>query len=1067
MSPLVEEAVDVKLLVEELVRFGWRRGEEYGIKGFRNEYIEWSIFEEKFKEINKNQLGRFEQSKINDILASVKDALKRGSAVEVLNYLKDGIYVRLEKKPYKFDLVDYNNISNNTILVGHEVEFPGSPQNVRPDFVLYINGIPLVVVEVKPFTAMVEDVLSEGLRQLSRYEMDSPELFKFVQLGVVYVGREDSVYRATLPNPSRSERFIPYSRWKPPDSNQYDILDLLRPERLLNLVKWYTFYKGERSDAKVVARYMQYRAAENALRRIKSYLGSNVGKNRGLIWHWQGTGKTYTMFFIAHRFYREYYDRDPLVFFVVDRIELQRQLYEEFIKDIVAPYFSEIIKVIKSIGELRDLLESIKRSEHNRQRIERGIYIVLIQKFRPEDLDIEPIKKREILVLIDEAHRSQYGILGSTLNKILPNAIKIAFTGTPVLNYERNTFRHFSYPDEGELYLDKYFISDSIADGYTVPIVYQVVAEKGGVKLLVDEEEIRKLIDEWIENAKMLGGLVEDVDEEGEEDRASESLFISRQELRRRLNKIKVFLENPERLRALAELIAERVEKDTEWFRYKAMVVAASRLACVRLKKYLDETLSKKYGEDARQWSEVLISYQNNDPEEIREYKTALLERWGKIGVRDVDEVNREIQEVFKERDDPRILIVTDMLITGFDFPRLKVMYLDKPVYGHKLLQTIARVNRPYESGGLKKRFGLVVDSIGLLKHVKESILTYELIGDRVIADDLSKHLVGDVESEFSEFLTKLNELKTKLKSGVQIGRHVVYIDLEEIKTLDREALRKKLEEEVGRQLNVVASGILHASEGFTAAYEVFKLMGDVVHIFDALGNYPKKVDYVGDYRLIRWMYEYVKARIRGRKPPPEFWDYLLNYLYERTYVGEFAKVKEEQVNVNDLVQGIERLSRLEYGSERAYYEIGELIHSLRALLDPANPVHKHLYERVKQLEYEWLTRADFEIQKVLDLAKELLDYSNKIRNLSKAESIREEVKWAVKQRFKVDVELTNFENSLKDVIKNYKGEVYETQLRELKRGLLRDLAKHLKNVDIKEKEKFVEEIIEYIRKIL
>jgi len=1065
MSPLVKEKVDVKLLIEELVKLGWKRGDEYGVKGLRREPIEWPIFEKVFKEIN--ELSSFKPSEVNEILSIVKERLKVASAVEILNYLKDGINVRVSGRPYTFTLIDYENLNNNVFLVGHEVEFPGSPQNSRPDLVLYVNGIPLVAIEVKPFTAIGENALSEGLRQLSRYEADSPDLFRFVQLGVVYVGKEDSVYRATLPNYAKVERFIPCSKWKPPNSNQYDILDLLKPDRLLTVVRWYTFYKGDQGDKKVVARYMQYRASEHALKRADDYLLGRSSKNRGLIWHWQGTGKTYTMFFIAHKFYKRYYDRDPVVFFIVDRKELQRQLYEEFIRDLKAPYFNERIRVIESISELKDLLKSMKESELVKHMIERGVYIVLIHKFRPDELmDIKPIHKEEVLILIDEAHRSQYGILGATLNRVLPGAVKIAFTGTPVLRYERNTFQYFSYPEENELYLDRYFISDSISDGYTIPLVYQVVTEREGVKILVDEEEIKNLIAIWLKNAEVLGGIDEYVDEEVEGEEVNTQFTVTKQEIRRRINKIKVFLENPKRVKALAEFIASRIEDDTEGFKFKAMIVTASKLACVRFKKYLDEALIKRYGECARQWSEVVMSYEHNDPLEILEYRDEVLERWGRIGVRDPNEVNKEIQDVFREGDDPKVLIVTDMLITGFDCPRLKVMYLDKHIYEHKLLQAIARVNRPFTFNGAKKLFGLIVDSVGLIKHAKETILTYDCLRDESVVEDISKNLVKDVEAEFSEFLTTLHELKSKLKDGVNIGVHRISIDLDELKTLDETSLRKRLEESIEPQLKIIALSF-HIPE----CYQVLELMKRIIHLFNALGAHPKKIDYIKDYNLIQWMYEYILCRVRGRKLPKEFWDYLIKHVHERSNIEAFIKVKEEFIDENTITSSIDELEKRLSLKLSPHDVASEVFIGLKALieLEPANPLYKHIYERLKQLEDEWLIKGNVSaLRELLERARDFIKYREEAKKLSKEEKIINDVKQAIMQRFNVDVNLTHFKEALKHIaMELQKGEIFEKHVKELKIGLLKDLAKQLKDVDVKDRAKFIDEVVAYVKQVL
>ena len=218
--------------------------------------------------------------------------------------------------------------------------------------------------------------------------MESPIYLGFVQLAIAYVGREDSVYRPTLPNYKSTRRFIPYSRWRD-ENNKY----LLRPERILELIKWYMFFKE--GGEKIIARYVQYHASERAYKLIREYIEGVSNRNRGLIWHWQGSGKSYTTFFIAYRFFRAFFDRDPIVFFIVDRRELAEQLLKEFIGKLYAKGFNEHVTVIESIEELKQVLKQISESERSRRSIKRGVYITLIQKFRAEDLaDIDPIEKR-------------------------------------------------------------------------------------------------------------------------------------------------------------------------------------------------------------------------------------------------------------------------------------------------------------------------------------------------------------------------------------------------------------------------------------------------------------------------------------------------------------------------------------------------------------------------------------------------------------------------------------------------------------------------------------------------
>ncbi|WP_103287661.1 type I restriction endonuclease subunit R [Candidatus Nitrosocaldus islandicus] len=1064
MSLPVKEAEEVRALLKELEGLGWTDG---GIRGFRSSVVEWSILFDRLREINSDVLEelrkRFGEEAFRGVLSelegSVRDLLERAEDMHILRFLKLGISIRVRGVPVNVRLIDYEDIKRNSLCYAHEVEFQGWPENSRPDVVLYVNGIPLVVLEAK--ASLKPDALEEALGQLARYESNSPELFRFAQLAVAYVGRSDSVYRPALPNRQRASRSIPYTKWGVEgDGTRYDILDLLRPERLLKLIRWYAFFKGK--DKKIVARYMQFWAAERAMERIRGYLEGVEGRNRALIWHWQGSGKTYTMFFIAHQFYQRYHERDPVVFFIVDRLELQRQLYEEFIADLDATGF-ENINVVSTIEELAGVLRGLAESEARGRAIKRGVYVVLVQKFQPERLaEIPQVRKKEVLVLVDEAHRSQYGVLAATMLRKLPNAVRVAFTGTPVFKFERNTFREFAYPDEGELYLHRYFVGDSIKDGYTVPLVYHVVAEAHGSQLNVSEEELRDIVSGWVREAEALGSL-DELAEEAEEGEASYEPMITKQDIRRRLNRIRVFLENPERLKALARHIAKRIEGDTEGFRYKAMVVVASKLACVRMKRALDEALAERYGSSSRGWSEVVMTYSHNDPQEIQEFRRELLERWRSLG--EAEEVNKLIQDSFKERDEPRVLIVTNMLITGFDFPRLRVMYLDKSLYEHRLLQAIARVNRPYRAEGGEKRFGLVVDSVGLLRHVREALLTFEAIGDREVAEDLGRSMLRDLGSMFQEFQEDLKNLKSMLRSGIRTRAGAVTIDIDELKEVFRGgegALIEQREEELKRALNLLA---LSAPE--PEVYRTLELMREVVRLYRALGSYPEKLDYVEDYNLVLGLYEYVWSRLRaGRIPDKRFWERLLAYVQERTEIPEFSLVKEATLDASSLDQA--SLEELRRRLESSMSEVApEAFLSLRSVLELelANPVHRYLYERLKRLEEEWLVSRKLEvIAELARLSSEVEEYMRKAGELGPYERVLSDVRLAVRQRYGVEVRLERFSRELSALPLGPRL-LHESEEKRLKVGLLEDLFRELKGVNTVEKSRLAEELMEYVRR--
>jgi len=1036
----------VDVLEEKLKELGWKK--YVNCSGRRKGIIIDEIFRDALKELNGKELASKGLDKdVDTVLSKVKDVLVRAEPHEFLEYLRDGIYVEVGRKSAKIELIDFQNVENNVFVYCREDLFRGEREDIRLDVTLYINGIPLVVVEAKDPFRLGERAIEEGVSQLMRYERELPELFRYVQIGIAYTDKENSVYLPMSSTLKGRERWR--GRWRN-EKNEYDIYDLLERPRLLDVLEWFVFYKGKTHSSKIIPRYNQYWATKKALERISGYLNDVGEKNRGLIWHWQGSGKTYTMFYIAYQFYKRFRERDPLVFFIVDRRELQRQLYDEFIKDIHAPYFQDVIKIVNSIEELKSILAEMHESEANRQSIKRGVYIALIEKFRPKDFaELEPIRKKEILVLLDEAHRSLYGELGATLNRLLPNAVKFAFTGTPVMKYERNTFELFAYPP-GEFYLDKYFIMDSIRDGYTLPIKYQVVQELSGVRINVSEEEIKGLLEEWSKNAEEIGSLDDFAEEE-------ESLQISatRQEIRSRLNKIKVFLENPNRLKLIAEDIAKRIRDDTEDFKFKAMVVVASRLACVRMKHFLDEALTARYGKEARKWSEVVMTYnENKDPEEIDSYRKKMLETWrggeGR-GVKDWEEANRIIQDRFKEEEYPRILIVTDMLITGFDCPRLKVMYLDKQLYEHRLLQAIARVNRPYGTNGLEKKFGLIVDYAGLLENVKETISRYEML-DKETYKELFEESVSKIESSLQELSRLIDDVKQMLRSGVKVGVHEVKIDVDKVKELAKQ--EGDIYSELSIHTKTLATGY---RVGNIEVLDLLRKIRAIHKLYNALGAYEGKLKFHEDVSILLKIYNGIMHSTKKPRLPESFWNDLYKLIHEKTQIPDIAPIESITIDADELEKVLAELKAIPPGSARAVYASAEALLGFHGILEqePLNPVYKEIHERLKKLEEEWSNRREVSeamIKEIAELYEKFSRYKKARDSMDFAQRLIYDTKSFLSERFSLKtVNLESTETTIRSLVEKYrnlgKTIFYEEDEKKLRLAILKDLFKLLRGI--------------------
>ncbi|MEM4847341.1 MAG: HsdR family type I site-specific deoxyribonuclease, partial [Thermosphaera sp.] len=743
---MVKERELEDYIVNELIKRGWRFVKSLSLpRDGPNKPLLTSILRDKIKEFNPNVSEE-------DVTEAVSLLEGRGTGPkgvrEVLEYLKFGIPVKLRKTrtSARLKLIDYDNPARNDFIVSTQVTHVGVDE-IRNDIVLYVNGIPLVNIEVKSPTDPGVS-WEDAFLQIKQYEKAVPELYKYVQIGIAV----EAVAKYFPIVPWAKPESIPVYEWREENLDSIDsTIEMLRPEKLLDILRYFLYFRMEEGrETKVIARYMQYRAANKIVNRVLSRLEGRDTKDRGLIWHWQGSGKTLTMIFAAMKLYWKL--ENPLIFFVVDRVELQNQLYfENLTKLDLGPEVKP--KLVESIERLRQVLS------YGDYKGEPGLFVVTVQKFQPSEFEEleellkivavsrpETIMNREdVVVFVDEAHRTQYGVLAEQMMRLLRRANYFAFTGTPVprKNPLKNTFAKFSPQDE--LYLDKYFILDSISDGYTVKIAYQPGP--------VDYKLNRELLEEFLES---------EFDELPEEVRVAVEREVSKE---LDIKKFKVFLEDEKRIDRIAKYIAKHFSENIDG-KFKAIVVAASRRACVLYKEALDKYLPPEY-------SEVVMTFQAQEKDvKIEEYRSKLLNRYR---VSDPGEAIKKIIELFKTENNPRIVIVTDMLLTGFDEPRLQTMYLDKPLKGHRLLQAIARVNRPYRG---VKEYGLVIDFVGIFDELAKAFAMYE-------EEDL-RGATFDVEGMLDDFKRTLQELLKLVGPRPEVG--VTEIDVELFKYVKKKA---------------------------------------------------------------------------------------------------------------------------------------------------------------------------------------------------------------------------------------------------------------------------------------
>jgi type I restriction enzyme, R subunit len=551
-------------------------------------------------------------------------------------------------------LIDFDDLEQNQYVVTQQYTFRAGKTEKRADLVLLINGMPLVLIEAKTPVRSSQSWLDGALQVHDDYERNVPELFVPNAFSVATEGKEYRYGSIRMPvefwGPWRLE-----SDDSMPSMEQVGkaVTSMLQPRVILDLLANYTSYATHKGKQriKIIARYQQYDGANKLVDRVV-----DGQPKRGLIWHFQGSGKSLLMLFAARKLRLHPELGNPTVIVVVDRIDLDSQISSTF-------YAADAPNLVKaeSRKELQELLEKDVRK----------IIITTIHKFGEaggvlNDLD-------NVIVLVDEAHRTQEGDLGRKMREALPNAFLFGMTGTPINRIAHNTFLAFGAEEDANGYMSRYGFEDSIRDGATKELHF----EPRLVDLHVDQEQI----DEAYQ------ALTADLTDE------------ERDGLSKTVAKMAVLLKAPERVQAVCADVAAHFQESVAPNGFGAQVVTYDRESCVLYKKALDEYLPTET-------SDVVISVSSSE-EMYEPYRRD----------RDAEE---KLLDRFRDPNDPlKILIVTAKLLTGFDAPILQTMYLDKPLRDHTLLQAICRTNRPF---GQEKTHGLIVDYLGIFDDVAKAI---------------------------------------------------------------------------------------------------------------------------------------------------------------------------------------------------------------------------------------------------------------------------------------------------------------------------------------------------------
>lgn len=762
------------------------------------------------------------------------------------------------KKNQTVRLIDFDDVDSNEFLVVNQFKVSGLTDNIIPDVVIFVNGLPLVVIECKsPF---ITSPIGQGVKQLERYQSEAERLFYYNQILISTCGQQAKY--GTIGAKSRH-----YGEWKDTyplslsdlgsEVNPQDILvaGMLTKRNLLDLVQNFIVYEPEGGRTiKKLARYQQFRAVNKVLNRI---VRAESKRDRGgVVWHTQGSGKSLTMLYLAVKLRRLKQLKNPTIVVVTDRKDLDTQITNTFRRcGFPNPTHAE------SVAGLRHLL-----SLGSVQTI-----MTTVQKFQEAEAEGEQVlsKDANIFVMVDESHRTQYKGLATNMRTALPNACYLGFTGTPIDKKDKSTTRTFG------TYIDTYTIQQSVDDGATVPILY----EGRMPDLQIEGRSLDALFDRMFANYS-------------EEDR---------ERIKQKYATTEAITSAPQRIEAICMDIIDHFEKHIAPNGFKAQIVTVTRETAIQYKKTLDKLNAPE--------SVVIVSGSNNDTEELKQYH--LSEQQEKMYI-----------ERFKKPDDKlQFIIVCDKLLTGFDAPIEQVMYLDKPLREHNLLQAIARVNRTYDG----KTYGLIVDYFGVSAFLKQAL--------DVFHEKDVRGVMMPVESE-------LPRLQSRHRAAMRFFDHVNSDNLEAcIKVLEPEDVRAE----------------------FDLAFKRFAESMDLIMPSPLANPYRDDLKFLGKIRLA------AKQRFRDEEMDISDCGAKVKELIEEHVRANAIEVLHDPIDIlsSRFAEYVDDMSSDEAKASEMEHAIR---HEIRVKFDE-NPVHYlSLKEKLEKLIAEWKEHRLETVQLVLQL---------------------------------------------------------------------------------------------------
>ncbi len=824
---------------------------------------------------------------------------------------KDGEHITIH-------LLDFDTPQNNHFVVSQQVQFTGT-RDCYFDLVLYINGLPLVVGEVK---TPVRDAISwqDGAADFlggQKHYWENQKAF-FVPNLLCFASEGKTFYYGAI-----GARFKNWAPWHSTEDREEIPQDmrtvlksaerLLHPKTLLEILQSFVVFstvkQGEGKPSfkiKILPRYPQYEAAKAIVERVKTQ-----DARQGLIWHFQGSGKSLLMLFAAQMLKADPDLKNPTVVVVVDRVDLDSQINSVF--------NNASTKNVTPVKSCKALAQELKQDS-------RQILITTVFKFDEVEIDehqTDGLNPRDnVIVLVDEAHRTQEGSLGEKMRWALPNAFFFGLTGTPISGLERNTFKLFGAPNDPGRYLNRYSYKQSIRDEATLPVKF----EPRLVELRID----RETIDQGFEELAQQNNLNDE-----------EKAFISQ-----KAGKLAHLLKAPKRISAIADDISNHYQSHVAPKRFKGMVVVYDREAVVRMYYLLCEQLGKDAVEVVMNISQGTIEKETDENGKPKKIAPDWL-KWQKLGLpiekgdfkrwQGIDaspEVQEQLLDRYRDATDPlKVIIVTAKLLTGFDAPICYCMYLDKPLKDHTLLQAMCRTNRLYSD---TKKHGLIIDYLGVFENVAKA-LDYD-----------PKEIEGVVES------------------------------VEAFKKLFPEAIGKCLEYFPGVDRTVEGyEGLIAAQDclvgnekkdAFAAQFNVLKRFWEAITPDPYLNSFRK------DYRWLAQVYESIKpvgglGSLLWESLGPE----TIKLIHENT---EIDRIRDD---IDELVMDAE--SVFELTEEDKKKKAKKLNLSLMAKVRSKNdPRFEELGQRLERLKDKYeagvLSSLDW-LKEILDAAREMVRLEN------------------------------------------------------------------------------------------